>query len=73
MSGRERKDVAPTSLGEFETRRQPNGWGALVPGKPAVDYAVVKPLSGSPEWQPVSVTLAELVATDPAVTTARPP
>lgn len=42
-----------------------NAWGAMVPGKPAVDYAVVKPLTGSPDWQTVSVGLQELVATDP--------
>ena len=46
-----------------------NAWGAFAPGKPAVDYAVVKPLRGSPEWQTVSVKLEELVATDPTVTT----
>ena len=46
-----------------------NAWGAIVPGKPAVDYAVVKPLVASPDWQAVSVTLEELGATDPAVTT----
>ena len=44
-----------------------NAWGAMVPGKPAVDYAVVKPLTGSPDWQTVSVRLGELVATDPKV------
>ncbi|MFM8893677.1 MAG: hypothetical protein ACKOTB_19055, partial [Planctomycetia bacterium] len=45
-----------------------NAWGAFAPGRPAVDYAVVKPLRGSPDWQTVSVKLDELVATDPAVT-----
>jgi hypothetical protein len=45
-----------------------NAWGAMVPGKPPIDYAVVKPLRGSPDWQSVSVRLEELVATDPAVT-----
>lgn len=44
-----------------------NAWGAMVPGKPAVDYAVLKPLTGSPDWQTVSVRLGELVATDPTV------
>ena len=39
----------------------------MVPGKPAVDYAVVKPLTGTPDWQTVSVRLDELVATDPKV------
>ncbi len=42
-----------------------NGWGAIMPGKPAVDYAVVKTLKGSPDWQTVSVNLSELVSTDP--------
>lgn len=46
-----------------------NAWGAMVPGQPAVDYAVVKLLSGSPDWQTVSVKLGELVAIDPKVTT----
>jgi hypothetical protein len=42
-----------------------NAWGAMMPGKPAVDYTVVKELKGSQEWQTVSVKLGELVATDP--------
>jgi dienelactone hydrolase len=42
-----------------------NAWSAFVPGKPAVDYAAVKSLKGSNEWQTVSVSLEELVATDP--------
>lgn len=46
-----------------------NGWGAMIPGKPAVDYTVVKPLKGSGDWQSVSVSLGELVATDPKITT----
>lgn len=46
-----------------------NEWGAFQPGKPAVDYAVVKQLKGSPDWQTVTVTLSELTATDPKVTT----
>jgi dienelactone hydrolase len=45
-----------------------NAWGAMIPGQPAVDYAVVKPLSGSPDWQTVTVNLGELVPTDPGVT-----
>ncbi len=32
-----------------------NAWGAFHPGKPAVDYTVVKELKGSPDWQTVSV------------------
>ncbi|MBA4186946.1 MAG: hypothetical protein C0467_02905 [Planctomycetaceae bacterium] len=46
-----------------------NAWGAYAPGKPAVDYTVVKELKGSQDWQTVSVSLKELVATDPKVTT----
>jgi len=42
-----------------------NGWGAITPGKPAVDYAAVKTLRGSPDWQSVSVKSSELVSTDP--------
>jgi pimeloyl-ACP methyl ester carboxylesterase len=45
-----------------------NMWGAFAPGKPAVDYTVVKQLKGLPEWQSVSVSLNELAATDPAIT-----
>ena len=45
-----------------------NAWGAVTPGKPAVDYTVVKSLTGSPDWQTVSVKLTELLATDPKVT-----
>lgn len=46
-----------------------NAWGAMIPGKPAVDYTVVKFLKRSLDWQTVSVSLNELVATDPKVTT----
>jgi pimeloyl-ACP methyl ester carboxylesterase len=45
-----------------------NAWGAFQSGKPATDYAAVKELKGSPDWQTVSVSLAELTATDPKVT-----
>jgi hypothetical protein len=45
-----------------------NAWGAFTPGKPAVDYTVVKELKGSPDWQSLSVSLHELMATDPKVT-----
>lgn len=45
-----------------------NAWGAFTPGAPALDYAVVKELKGSPDWQTVSVKLDELLATDPNVT-----
>lgn len=45
-----------------------NAWGAMIPGKPAVDYTAVKALKGSPDWQAVSVSLNELIATDPKVT-----
>ena len=45
-----------------------NAWGAMMPGQPATDYTAVKTLKGSPDWQTVSVTLSELVATDPKVT-----
>ena len=43
-------------------------WGAFAPGKPAVDYTVVKELKGAPDWQSVSVSLKELAATDPQIT-----
>jgi cephalosporin-C deacetylase-like acetyl esterase len=45
-----------------------NAWGAVTPGKPAVDYTAAKELKGSADWQSVSVSLKELVATDPKVT-----
>ena len=45
-----------------------NAWGAMIPGKPAVDYSVVKKFTASKDWQTVSVKLSELVATDPKVT-----
>ena len=45
-----------------------NAWGAVEPGKPAIDYTVVKELKGASGWQVVSVGLNELAATDPKVT-----
>ncbi len=45
-----------------------NAWGAVAPGKPAIDYMVVKELKGASGWQVVSVGLNELAATDPKVT-----
>lgn len=44
-----------------------NAWGAVEPGKPAIDYTAVKELKGTRGWQAVSVGLNELVATDPKV------
>ena len=49
-----------------------NAWGAMIPGKPAVDYTTVKALKGSPDWQTVSVSLNELFATDPKVSASLP-
>jgi hypothetical protein len=45
-----------------------NAWAAFAPGKPAVDYTVVKALKASADWQTVSVKLNELTAADPKVT-----
>lgn len=45
-----------------------NAWGAVQPGKPALNHAVSKPLRASPDWQDVSVRLDELVCTNPKVT-----
>ncbi|MEI7729165.1 MAG: acetylxylan esterase [Verrucomicrobiota bacterium] len=45
-----------------------NEWGVFAPGKPALDYTVVKELKGSPDWQTVAVSLNELMATDPKIT-----
>jgi hypothetical protein len=44
-----------------------NACGAFDPGRPAVEYTVVKELNGSPKWQPVTVKCNELTATDPKV------
>ena len=49
-----------------------NAWGSMIPGKPAVDYTVVKKLNASKDWQTVSVKVSELVTTDPAVTASLP-
>ncbi len=46
-----------------------NAWGAMTPGKPPVDYCVVKPLKASPDWQPISIALNELISPDPKNTT----
>jgi dienelactone hydrolase len=46
-----------------------NAWGAFAPGKPAIDYTVLKPLKGSPDWQEVTVHLSELAPNDPKITT----
>jgi dienelactone hydrolase len=46
-----------------------NAWGAFAPGKPAIDYTVLKPLKGSPDWQEVTVHLSDLAANDPKITT----
>ncbi|MCE9607595.1 MAG: acetylxylan esterase [Planctomycetia bacterium] len=45
-----------------------NAWGAMVPGRPAVDYTVVRNLNASKALQTVSVKLSDLVATDPKIT-----
>ena len=45
-----------------------NAWGACQPGKPAVDYTVVKQLKGSADWQAITVSLGELAANDPKIT-----
>ena len=45
-----------------------NAWGAFIPGRLAVDYAVIKELAGSDDWQTVSISLSELTSTDPKIT-----
>ena len=40
-----------------------NGWGAVRPGSPAVEYAAAFDLTGSDGWQRVAVTPGDLVAT----------
>ena len=37
-----------------------NGWGAFMPGKPPVDYAVRRQLTGSPDWQTVTIDIADV-------------
>jgi regulation of enolase protein 1 (concanavalin A-like superfamily) len=39
-----------------------NGWGSF-PGKPGGSYEFRKPLTGSPEWQTVSIGLDDMVST----------
>jgi hypothetical protein len=38
-----------------------NSWGAFEPGKPAVDHVAEKQLRGSPDWQTVTVSLADFI------------
>jgi len=45
-----------------------NAWGAIHPGKPAIDYSAAKELKGLPDWQQVSVSLKDLVSIDAKVT-----
>ncbi len=49
-----------------------NQWGAFQPGQPAVTYTAVRELKGSPDWQTVTVNLADLRATDPKFTEPPP-
>jgi dienelactone hydrolase len=49
-----------------------NAWGAFLTGKPAVDYSVVKDLKGSPDWQTITVTLEELLPTNPGISDPLP-
>jgi hypothetical protein len=44
-----------------------NSWSAFLPGKTAVDYAAVRELKGSPDWQTVSVGLEDLLPTNPKI------
>ena len=44
-----------------------NEWGVFAPGKPSLDYTALKELRAAPDWQTISVSLPELVATDPTV------
>ena len=41
-----------------------NDWGAF-PGKPAASYTARKPLSGSPDWQTVSIGVEEMLPDKP--------
>jgi hypothetical protein len=46
-----------------------NGWGAVEQGKPTASYNVETQLTGSADWQTVTVGLDELVATDEKAST----
>jgi len=61
-------EVKCQSANQFVLTFNCNAWGAMIPGKPAVDYTAIKELKGSTDWQSVSVSLNELIATDPKVT-----
>ena len=61
-------DIRCESDNQLVVEVETNGWGAVEKGKPAISYNAVKQLKGSPDWQTVSVSLDELVATDPKFT-----
>ena len=61
-------DVRCESDNQLVVEVETNGWGAVEKGKPAISYNAVKQLKGSPDWQTVTVSLDELVATDPKYT-----
>jgi dienelactone hydrolase len=61
-------DICCEADNQLVVEVETNGWGAIEKGKPAVSYNAVKQLKGSPDWQTVSVSLDELVATDPKFT-----
>lgn len=43
-----------------------NAWGAITPGRPATEHAVVRSLKGSPDWQTVTVGFSDPGSTDPS-------
>ncbi len=42
-----------------------NQWGAFQPGRPAIDFSVIKFLKGSKDWQTIVVSLSEFAPTEP--------
>ena len=61
-------DIRCESDNQLVVEVETNGWGAVEKGKPAISYNAVKQLKGSPDWQTVTVSLDDLVATDPKFT-----
>jgi pimeloyl-ACP methyl ester carboxylesterase len=45
-----------------------NAWGAFSSGTPPIDFTTVKHLKGSPDWQTVTVTTADLTPSDAKTT-----
>ncbi len=62
-------DIRCLEDNELVIEVETNGWSAFEAGKPAIRFATVKQLKGSPDWQTVSVSLEDLNATDTKIGT----